>query len=123
MRYFYFFVLSLFLCTQQLSAATITGANAQKLIQGAEKVIPGVYNEIPQFIQFKKESQLPYAKFNAWAHITFKLPTQFDFKLLSSETDQLGMTHYRYQETYQGLPVVGTLFMLHTKDNLIASMN
>lgn len=43
--------------------------------------------------------------------------------LINSHEDQLGMTHYRYYQTYQGIPIENTMYLVHTKDNLITGLS
>ncbi|MEP7171240.1 MAG: M4 family metallopeptidase, partial [Bacteroidota bacterium] len=50
-------------------------------------------------------------------------PAASGFKLLNKSTDQVGITHYRYQQTLKGIPVEGTMYIVHVKNNLITSMN
>lgn len=42
---------------------------------------------------------------------------------IATEQDELGFTHERYQQTMQGIPVLGGVYILHLKQGLVQSMN
>lgn len=109
--------------TTNLCAREITGQEAQQKIKGAEKIIVGTKSEIPEFVQFRTEAQVPYSDFNFWAHNAFKLSDDYGFKLLSVEKDPLGMSHYRFRQTYKALELEGTMFLVHVKSDKIVSVN
>ncbi|MFS1512209.1 M4 family metallopeptidase [Chengkuizengella sp. SCS-71B] len=47
-----------------------------------------------------------------------------DFEIVSSESDELGMTHYKTQFTVDGIPVYGAEISVHTDDHgVITSIN
>ncbi|MBM6616304.1 M4 family metallopeptidase [Bacillus suaedaesalsae] len=54
----------------------------------------------------------------------YKLDPHLDLVLISQETDELGMTHYKYEQQYKNVPVDGTSFMVHTdKNGVISAIN
>ena len=67
--------------------------------------------------------QFPIEKFDSWAHQNFNLSKDYGFKLISTEADKSGMKHYRYEQTYKGYSVTGTMYIVHTKANAIVMMN
>ncbi|NLA23480.1 MAG: hypothetical protein GX879_00785, partial [Bacteroidales bacterium] len=42
---------------------------------------------------------------------------------LDSADDKLNMTHHRYQQSYNNIPIENTQYIFHTKNNKIESMN
>lgn len=118
-----FLVLLFSVFASGLFAREITGVAASQQIKGAEKIITGTQSDFPEYIQFRKEAAIPVGGFSIWAHQVLGVPSNTDFKLISTEKDQIGMTHYRYQQTVQGIPVEGTMFIVHVKDNSIVSVN
>ncbi len=46
-----------------------------------------------------------------------------DLLLKSEDTDQLGFRHYRYQQTYKGIPIEHAIFMVHEKDTRVQHAN
>lgn len=83
----------------------------------------GKYSAVPQYLRLEKGSQLTVDKFTTWLAQNYKLPAGNGFKLLSTEKDQLGMVHYRYQQTIHGMAIEGTMYMLHTRNGFIESIS
>src|SRR5436190_613858 len=72
---------------------------------------------------FRNEAQIPLSNFSAWAHQNFNLGEEYGFQLLNTETDKLGMTHYRYRQTWNGIPVAATMMIVHAKAGMMTSVN
>jgi Zn-dependent metalloprotease len=104
-------------------AREITGQEAQHKIAGAERIIMNDNSEVPQYVQFRKEAQIPFGNFQTWAHENFNLSAQYGFQLLSTETDAIEMSHYRYQQTWNGFPMAGTMMIVHVRNNMVVSVN
>ena len=86
------------------------------------QIIPGKYSSIPQFVKLT-DDKITADEFTGWMSKHYLLPAGNGFKLLSTERDQLGMIHYRYQQTVNGIAIEGTMYILHTKNGIIQSMN
>ena len=110
-------------CQISFSQQVYTGTDASSLVSGAQSVTLKEGNSIPSFIIFRSEKQIPVIQILPWFKSTFKLNSNVDFKLLNIEKDNLGMQHYRYQETVNGNAVQGTMYIFHVKNNLVVSMN
>ncbi len=53
----------------------------------------------------------------------FGLGQSDEMRLLKEETDNLGFTHYRYQQYHKGVPVYGAIYILHEQNNRLKSGN
>lgn len=53
----------------------------------------------------------------------FNLGSDDEMRLIKSETDELGFTHYRYQQYHQGVMVFGAIYILHEKENRLQTGN
>src|SRR4051812_44823191 len=53
----------------------------------------------------------------------FGLDINSDLVLVNSETDKLGMTHYRYNQTYKGIPVENAMYIAHTTAGNLVSVS
>ncbi|MCY7411133.1 MAG: hypothetical protein LH473_12745 [Chitinophagales bacterium] len=42
---------------------------------------------------------------------------------MKDETDSLGLTHYRYYQTYEGIPIENSMYIMHSKGTLLLGMN
>jgi Zn-dependent metalloprotease len=120
------FTISFFLfsvITNLLFAREIKGMEAQQKIKGAEKIILTDNTGVPQYVQFRKDAQFPLGNFESWARSAFNLSAEYSFQLLNSEKDGLGMVHYRYQQTWNGYPLVSAMMIVHTKNNAVLSVD
>ncbi len=45
------------------------------------------------------------------------------FKLIKTEHDEIGFTHYRYQQIFKGFTVMGGEYLLHEKNGKLVSVN
>ena len=43
----------------------------------------------------------------------------FNFVQIQKTTDQLGQVHYRYNQHYKGIEIIGAQFILHNKNGFI----
>ncbi len=55
--------------------------------------------------------------------MTYQTSNDIDFVILKQESDQIGMTHVKYQEYYKGIPVTFAHFYVHAHGNQIKSLN
>lgn len=83
----------------------------------------GKFSTVPQYYSFTNQKQVSVSEWPQWMNSQFKLPSGNGFLLLSVEKDNLGMVHYRYRQTMNGIPVEGTMYLLHTKNGLVHSMS
>lgn len=75
-----------------------------------------------QFIQFNQTDQPSLDQLNLILRES-GLTGNYSLKLLNKEVDFLGMVHYRYQEIFNGNPIDGAMWIVHTKGGNIISMN
>lgn len=101
----------------------LTGSQAQEKIKGAELVRTSQFSLQPSFIRFKSGNEIELNQFTSWMNDLFKGEQAFTYKLIHKENDKIGMTHYRYQQIINGYPVENGIWIVHTKNNKIVSMN
>ena len=94
-------------------AQTITGTNAARLAPGAELVRINPESRIPAYVKLSESVQVQYRNFLPWLKSQFGLDPALDFRFLRDEKDQLGHMHYRYVQTYQGIPLEGMEILIH----------
>lgn len=99
------------------------GREADRLIPGTEEISTGEATSIPAYLRFRENAQIEFNFFEKWVRSTFKLDSKYGFILLSKDMDQIGFTHYRYQQTFKQIPLEGTMYLVHVKNNKIVSMN
>jgi bacillolysin len=90
--------------------------NAQEMQKGK----PGMYAESVDFknapVAFNKGSVI-------LADVAGKMSSSTSALLKNSDRDNLNMLHYRYQQSYQGIPVEHATYIMHVKNNNVISQN
>jgi len=51
------------------------------------------------------------------------LNTDDELTLYATHDDALGYRHYRYQQTYKGIPIEGAIYLMHEKNNRVQQTN
>jgi len=82
----------------------------------------GVTN-LPNFIKLDPSQQMRQENFVDWAVYAFNIPTNSTFKPYKVETDELGYTHTRHQQYYNGYPVEASQVISHMRDGKITMVN
>lgn len=59
----------------------------------------------------------------AAAKSIFGLNENSDLVLSKTQQDKLGFVHYRFYQSYQNIPIEKTMFVAHTKNGVLRSMN
>ncbi|MEY4926169.1 MAG: hypothetical protein RI894_605, partial [Bacteroidota bacterium] len=106
--------LSLTLCALSL------GAIAQDALRQATKGENGLFKE---FVTVQGDISAPKAADINLVARTLGLDANSSVKVLSNDADQIGCSHLRLQQTYQGLPIENSMFLLHERGGKLLSMN
>ena len=122
MKKVYLIILFLVL-TVTVKSQTFYGSSAHAVIAGTEQILKDTQLEIPTLIKFRKGSEIEYKDLQGWLKNHFKISEDLQLELIRAEKDNLGFTHYRYQQTYKGYPLHANIFIVHVKNNRIVSMN
>ena len=72
-----------------------------------------------QLVVFSEKEQTAFNP--ARARSIFDLDPNSDLVVMNTETDKLGFTHYRYYQTYKGIPVENAMYIAHTRSGLLTS--
>ena len=95
---------------------TSTGLLAQDFIKGK----PGMY---PEQVKFNANAPV-FSKGNVLiADDNGNVQTSNKAILNHEEPDNLGFQHYRYQQTYAGIPVEHAIYIMHVKGGMVISEN
>ena len=89
---------------------------AQDIMKGE----PGMY---PEQIIFKNNAPAFKKGSVLVADATGKVTTSSNAKLNHSEKDNLGFEHFRYQQTYSGIPVELAVYVVHVTNAVVSSQN
>lgn len=86
-----------------------------------QSIIKGDNGTTKHFVKLLQNEQLP---FNAGqASKILGLSAQSALVLKSTEKDHLGFVHYRFQQTYLGIPVNRSMYVVSTKNGKIVSLS
>jgi Zn-dependent metalloprotease len=113
------FAAAFFLFSMQASSA----ANRETNLADAEVAGINTDTHLPNLIRLHPGKEIQSAHFNDWAVRALNTSAGFSFQQYQTETDALGMTHTRYKEYYQGIPVDGAVLIAHSKNGLISTIN
>ena len=80
------------------------------------------YSKIPSYIKFIKSEQITINQIDIWLN-KFYESDGFTLRIIDSKTDELGFSHYRYQQIINGYPVELSRYNVHLKNESIVSMN
>lgn len=108
----------------QLNAQRVlTGIEASEKYKHAALVRESLHSDLPSYVKFRKDRQFDIDLLRKWMTANFKLDPNMDFELIREEPDNLGHIHYRYRQTYQGIPIEHTMWIAHTKADKIYALN
>jgi len=105
------------------SQKVYTGIKASSIFIDAKVVRKSQFSNLPSYISFKKGTEKDIDVIFPWLIKNLKLSNSIGFDLMRKESDKLGFTHYRYQQTYSNSPIEGAIWILHTKGDKVISMN
>ncbi|MES2621637.1 MAG: M4 family metallopeptidase [Bacteroidota bacterium] len=100
-----------------------TGPLAKEKIAGASYIKTGKNTSYPAAVKFDAATKIASAEFVPWLKKTLKTNAAVDFKSVKTETDELGFEHQRYVQTFKGVPVEKTMYIVHSKGGNITSFN
>lgn len=77
----------------------------------------------PAYIEFAKGEEPLFQDWKVVLPKLLKTGSQTDWKIYSQISDQVGQTHYRIQQYYQGIPLENGVGIIHTFNGKIISLN
>ena len=109
--------------TAILLAANLSYAGQDSKNQIVKQRLSLESSTIPTYIEYADEQRPVLTELKSLFQNYWKGVDGFDFVEIGQEVDQLGFTHYRYEQTYNGVPIEFAEWIVHTKNNEIHSMN
>ena len=112
---------------QSMASSTeniLIGREAHQEIPGADLIRYKTFSAIPAFIHFRENEEISFEGWETWMNGRFfKAKEGHGFQLIRTEQDQTGMTHYRFEQLSNGIPLEYGIWIVHTKDGKVVSMN
>ena len=118
-----FIIFSFFTINAATNTVVLYGNEAAQKVPNSEIVRFKDFTSVPNYVKFRKGKELPLVKLESWLNNFYISNAKCGIKLLKKETDKLGFTHYRYQQTINNIPVELSTFIAHVKNGLIESVN
>lgn len=75
------------------------------------------------FMNIDKGEKLNRVKFSKELNESLNLDKSHSFKEIKTTTDELGISHTGYQQHYNGIPIDNSIIQLHSKNELLISLN
>ncbi len=105
------------------SQTVITGVKADNQIKGTEMIRINDQTGVPNYIKFRQGSEVSYDMLSSFITDIIKPTSEFSFKLINTEEDNIGNVNYRYYQTYQTHTIQGGMFIVHVRNGMIFSIN
>jgi bacillolysin len=106
---------------KQLLTLAALGILCQVNAQSIREIMKGQNGLTAHFTALEQTQQVRFDP--AQARTTFALDPQSDLVIKNTEADQIGMLHYRYYQTYNGIPVENSMYIVHTKNGMLTGMS
>ena len=99
------------------------GQEAYVQIKGADCIRFTDESTLINYVHYNASEQPSLSYLNKVMSVLAKWNNDNVLVLLNSSNDALGFTHYRFQQYYKGIPVSGSMWLVHVQQNRIISMN
>lgn len=106
-----------------ISAQELRGTEANQRIQGAEHIWLKAHNKLPAFVRFAPNKHIPRVQFDSFVKESMDWDSRDGWNFLREENDILGHHHERFQQTYDGYPVEGSMVIIHSHFGKVYAMN
>lgn len=105
-----------------ISFSVFAQNNKSKQIQAISK-IGKMLDQNPNWIKFYPQKNINAQNIFQEHPQAFALGENDQLILKRTETDDLGFTHYRFQQVYKNIPIEGGEYLLHEKNGVLKSGN
>jgi len=106
-----------------VNSTILKGQKATEKVPNSEIVRLKDFTNVPNYVKFRKGKEIPLVKLESWLSQFYQSDAKYGIKLLKKETGKLGLTHYRYQQTVNGVPVELSAFIAHVLNGMVVSVN
>ncbi len=110
-------------CNFMISAAHLHGCEADNLANGAARIWLNETNGTIKFVELAEPTFVQPNHMEAWLQNLLKTNDETGFELYEAKPDKLGYVHFRFRQTYDGIPVNNAVYYIHTFQGNIVSAN
>ncbi len=115
-------LLSIFSFTAN-AQANLYGEQASKVMSGASFVSYNGLTAVPNFISFSEQAHVSTDNVFEKLKPVLHLRNEDSWKAYRTDKDNIGFTHFRYQQYYYGVKVEGGEWLVHEKGAQVRSAN
>ncbi len=78
---------------------------------------------LPDYIELQEGEQIEFTGWQSWLAEHFNISPAMGFNLLNVQNYPADEFHYRYVQTYNGIPIDANVIIVHTRNNKVYSFN
>lgn len=104
-------------------AQILQGSEANSILNGSSTLRMSDKTSIPEFFRLIDGTEFNKGNFDQWLKTQFEINSDLSLELVKEETGNLGFTHYRFQQTFQSIPIEWTHYYAHTKRGRLNTAN
>ena len=125
MKIYSFLLAGVFCCTNTLVFAQTQGISSMKefygndaaaICPGSKSVMINKQSRVPSFIVMRPDANISATTIFDVLRAPLKMQLADGWKLKRSEKDNLGFTHYRYDQTYNNIKVESGEYLVHERN-------
>ncbi|MEM1215510.1 MAG: M4 family metallopeptidase, partial [Bacteroidota bacterium] len=113
----------LYLSCMVLSAQTYHGKLADQHFPGAQTIRLATGQSQPQYVRLATDTYVREANLRLFFQNKRFTTESEQLRLVTTEKDQLGITHHRYQQYVHDHPVIGSYYLAHCQAGWLRSFN
>lgn len=99
------------------------GAEAIKICAGSKSITINTQSRVPSFIVFSEDSKLVPSQMQDLLRPALKMQLADGMKSKNVQKDEVGFTHERFTQMYNGVTVDGGEYIAHSKNGLLQTVN
>ena len=104
-------------------SAVLQGKEANEKVSGASMVRINEHTGNIQYVLLNETTRILESDALVFIKKTYGTESSYSYRLLAKDVDEIGFTHYRYQQTFNGNDVLGAVIIAHCKNGYLHSFN
>jgi Zn-dependent metalloprotease len=122
-KHFYLFAILFPLNLLGGQSTVLVGEKAMRVLHEAEELRLKDNQVLPSYVKFRPSAAPGTETLISYIKDHFRLDQAFDFSLQQTHTDDLGVLHQRFVQTYNGIKLNYSTLYVHSKEGKVLSYN
>lgn len=97
------------------------GKDAENRIEGTQLLRYSERSELPDYVQVSTGNEIAESDFFDYISKLYSLNKEISFQQIQAFTDELGISHKRFQTYYRNAAIHSAVIILHSKDGFVQS--